>query len=298
MTGNYSLQDLDLVLRVAENGNMSEVARQLNITNAAVSAAIKRLEASLNVSLFERTTRSVRLSPAGQAFLPHVQQALGALDSAEAELRNMQTLIAGEIRMGLPSDFGRNLMLPWLDAFQQQHPAVTIKLYFSDFMQDLYREGLDVVIRYGEMKDSGLVARKLCSNRRTLVAAPDYLAQHPPLTSLDDLLQHNCIVFYRNDRPYTKWGFHQDDKWVEIDVSGDRSADDGDVVKRWGVAGRGIIYKSRLDVLRELQSGELVEVLQGRYIGQAADIFAVFKERRYQPYRLTALLNYLAQVMA
>jgi DNA-binding transcriptional LysR family regulator len=112
-------------MRVAENGNMSEVARQLNITNAAVSAAIKRLEASLNVSLFERTTRSVRLSPAGQAFLPHVQQALGALDSAEAELRNMQTLVAGEIRLGLPSDFGRNLMLPWLDAFQLQHPPLT-----------------------------------------------------------------------------------------------------------------------------------------------------------------------------
>ena len=125
MAGNYSLQDLDLVMRVAENGNMSEVARQLNITNAAVSAAIKRLEASLNVSLFERTTRSVRLSPAGQTFLPHVQQALGALDSAEAELRNMQTLVAGEIRLGLPSDFGRNLMLPWLDAFQLQHPPYT-----------------------------------------------------------------------------------------------------------------------------------------------------------------------------
>lgn len=293
----YSLQDLDLLLRVAESGNMSAVARQLDITNAAVSASIKRLESALNVTLFERTTRSLRLSPAGECFLPHVQLALGALDIAEAELRDLQTLVAGEIRLGLPSDFGRNLLLHWLDEFQQQYPAISVKLYFSDFMQDLYREGLDVVIRYGDLKDSGLIARKLCSNRRVLVASPAYLRDHPPLLSLNDLTQHNCIVFYRNDRPYTKWGFEQDGKTIEVSVSGDRSADDGDVVKRWGIAGRGIIYKSQIDVQQELGTGQLVEVLPGKYTGQTADVFAVYKERKYQPYRMTALLNYLTDVM-
>ena len=297
MARAYSFQDLELLVRVAESSNMSEVARQLNLTNAAVSATIKRLEIALGVSLFERTTRSLRLSAAGESFIPHVQQVLGALDVAENELHNLQTLVAGEIRIGLPSDLGRSLLLSIFDEFQERYPQVKFTLHFSDFLQDLYRENLDLVIRYGEQKDSGLIAKKLCENRRVLVASPQYLARHPPLKALLDLTKHNCILFYRNDRPYSKWQFELGDKPVEIDVSGDRSADDGEVVKRWAVAGRGIAYKSRLDVQHELANGELVELLAGQYVGQISPVYAVYKERKYQPYRITALLAHLEQSM-
>lgn len=148
---------------------MSEVGRQLNMTTAAVSAAIKRLEAGLDVSLFERTTRSLRLSAAGEAFIPHLQQVLGALDVAESELRNLQTLVVGEIRVGLPSYLGRNLLSRILDDFQSLHPQVRFIVHLSDYIQDLYRDELDIVIRYGDLQDSNLIAAKLCDNRRVLV---------------------------------------------------------------------------------------------------------------------------------
>jgi DNA-binding transcriptional LysR family regulator len=106
VTKAYSLQDLELLLQMAERGSMSEVGRQLNMTTAGVSAGIKRLEAALGVTLFERTTRSLHVSAAGEAFIPQLQKVLGALDLAENELHNRRTLVAGEIRVGPLSDLG------------------------------------------------------------------------------------------------------------------------------------------------------------------------------------------------
>lgn len=298
MARPYSLQDLELLLQVAERGNMSEVGRQLNMTTAAVSAAIKRLEAGLDVSLFERTTRSLRLSAAGEAFIPHLHQVLGALDVAESELRNLQTLVAGEIRVGLPSDLGRNRLIGILDDFQSLHPQVKFIVHLSDYIQDLYRDELDIVIRYGDLQDSNLIATKLCDNRRVLIASPDYVANHKPIETLADLAAHNCLMFYRNDRPYSKWQFDQDDEVVTVSVTGDRSANDGELVKRWAMAAKGIAYKSALDVAQELESGELVELLKGQYRGQSTPVYLLYKERKYQAYRITALIAYLKKAIS
>lgn len=297
MAKPYSLQDLELFLRVSESGNMSEVARQLNVTNAAVSAAIKRLELALGVSLLERTTRSINLSAAGQSLIPYLQQALGALEDAESELRNLQTAVAGEISIGLPSDLGRNIALGILDDFQEKYPRVSLRLDFSDLMQDLYRENLDLVIRYGELGDSSLIARKLCDNERVLAAAPSYIEQMPPLESLEDLIHHNCLYFCRNDRPYNHWIFYRDGKRTEIPIQGNRHTNDGEVVRRWGVAGRGIIYKSALDIAEDISAGRLVTLLDKKYRGQPTPIYAVYKQRKYQPYRITALLQHLEQAL-
>lgn len=296
MQRTYSLQDLELLIQVAERGNMSEVARQLDMTTAAVSAAIKRLEVALGVNLFERTTRSLRLSAAGEAFIPHLQQVLGVLDVAESELRNLQTLVAGEIRVGVPSDLGRHRLMQILDDFMGLHPQIKLILHVSDYIQDLYRDELDVVIRYGDPKDSGLIASKLCDNRRMLVASPDYVKNHSPIETLNDLLEHNCLMFYRNDRPYTKWQFEQHAELITLNVRGDRSSNDGELVKRWAIAGKGIAYKSQLDVERELESGALVELLPQRYVGQSTSVYLLYKERKYQAYRLTALITYLKGV--
>lgn len=297
MAKSYSLQDLELLMRVVECRNMSEAGRQLNMTTAAVSAAIKRLEAALGVTLFERTTRSLGLSAAGEAFVPHVQEVLAALDIAEGELRARQQKLEGEIRIGLPSDLGRNLIVPLLDSFQVLHPQIRFVIHLSDYIQDLYREGLDMVIRYGEPQDSGLIAKKLADNHRLLLAAPSYIAARGALTQLSELKRHNCLLFYRNDRPYDHWAFDVGGKQQVVAVTGDRCTNDGELVKRWLLEGRGIAYKSRLDILKELAEGRVVELMPGDYRGQSAPLYAVYKERKYQAYRLTALLGYLQQML-
>ena len=294
----YSLQDLEMFIHVAERGNMSEVGRQLNVTTAAISAAIKRLETALGVSLFERTTRSLRLSAAGEAFISHMQQVSGILDAAERELQSRQELVEGEIRIGLPSDLGRNYLFKVLNEFQELNPNIKLILHVSDLIQDLYRDELDIVIRYGEPKDSGLIAAKLGDNRRVLVASPFYLAKYQPITALGDLLNHNCLLFYLNGRLYNKWQFQTVEGPIALKVAGDRSSNDGEMVKRWAIAGKGIAYKSALDVAEELASGKLVELLPGRYLGQASPVYLLYKERKYQAYRMTALIRHLKQSFA
>lgn len=298
MNRAYSLQDLELLMQVAERGNMSEVGRQLNMTTAAVSAAIKRLEKALGVNLIERTTRSLRLSAAGETLIPYLQQVLGTLDEAENELGNHQALAVGEIRIGVPSDLGRNRILDSLNAFQTLNPGVSIIVQVSDLIQDLYRDELDIVVRYGEPKDSSLIATKLCDNRRVLVASPAYVANHGQIKRIEDLVNHNCLLFYLSGRLYNKWQFETREGSVSIKVAGNRSANDGELVKRWAIAGEGIAYKSALDVAGELSSGALVELMAGQYEGQPSPIYLLYKERRYQVYRMTALIRHFKKSFA
>jgi DNA-binding transcriptional LysR family regulator len=150
-----------------------------------------------------------------------------------------------------------------------------------------------VVIRYGDLRDSALIARMLCENRRILAASPAYISAMPALNCLEDLAQHNCLYFYRNDRPYNQWLFYRDNKLVEVPIKGNRNANDGEVVRRWAVAGHGVIYKSALDLYEDVAQGRLITLLDGRYEGQTTQLYAVYKERKYQPYRLTMLLDYL-----
>ena len=126
------VQDLQLFMQIVHTGNISKAAAQFQLTPAAASAALKRLEQHLQSQLLVRSTRSLRLTPAGERFLSHCQNALTALAQGEQELAMSQAQVGGELRLSAPSDLGRHLLLPWLDEFMQRHPAVRLRLELSD----------------------------------------------------------------------------------------------------------------------------------------------------------------------
>ena len=171
---------LDIFVRTVDSGSLSATARALDLTPAAASAALKRLEAELGVALFVRSTRSLRLTQEGALFLEHCRPALAALQQVQGQLASGR---AGELRgllqLAAPSDLGRNVLLPWLDAFQALHPGIDIRLQLSDRMANVYGEPVDAAFRYGKPQDSSLVALPLVAeHRRVLCAAPSYLAAH------------------------------------------------------------------------------------------------------------------------
>jgi DNA-binding transcriptional LysR family regulator len=186
----YSTTDLQLFIHTADLGNLSKAARQLDLLPATASASLKRLEQQLNARLFVRSTRSMRLTPAGALFLDYSRQALALLQEGQA-LLNADGPVSGHLRLSMPSDVGRNILLPWLDAFQKNYPQVTLSLQFSDRVIDLFRDPVDVAFRYGKLDDSTLVSQPLAASRRVLVAAPSYLAQHGRPQSPQDLQNHN-----------------------------------------------------------------------------------------------------------
>jgi len=265
----HRLDDLAVFLHTAEAGSFSAAARRLNLSPAGASAAVKRLEGALGARLFQRSTRRLRLSEAGERYLPHARAALQALGTGEATLAAdaaEERTLRGPLRLGLPSDLARSHLLDWLEAYLASQPPGTapsgVELRVSDRVADLFAQPIDFAIRYGALEDSGLIALPLLpDNRRVLCAAPSYLARRGAPQSLAELGHHNCLRFFRGDTVHSRWRFERAGAVQVVQVQGDRIADDSDLVRRWALAGLGIAYKSRLDVAADLAAGRLQQLL-------------------------------------
>jgi len=264
------LDDLQIFVQTVEAGSFSDAARQLNIAPKLASSAVLRLEKGLGARLFVRSTRSMQLSDVGERYLPHARAMLAALLQGQRALANDRVELSGPLKLSAPSDFGRNLLAPWLDEFQHQHPALSLHLRISDRAADLLRQPLDAAVRYGALADSSLVALPLIDgNRRTLCAAPSYLARRGRPTGVDELKRHNCLRFVWSEQVHERWRFTLPKGERVVSVSGDRISDDADIVRRWAVAGEGLIYKSKLDLTDDLVAGRLVEVFPSAFCEEA-----------------------------
>lgn len=264
--------DLQLFVRAADLGSLSAAARVMDMSAAVASAALKRIEGQLGTRLLARSTRSLRLTAEGEGFLEYARAALGSLEEGRRLLTSSQDRCEGVLQLSAPSDLGRNVLLPWLDEFQQQHPQLTVRLLLGDRIADLFRQPVDVALRYGEPEDSSLVALPvLPDNRRVLCAAPSYLQRHGEPHQVEQLAQHNCLLFMLGDRVHDRWTLNDGKREISLTVSGNRFSDDADVVRRWAIAGEGVAYKSWLDVAADVRAGHL-KVLMPDLIGERAPL--------------------------
>ena len=256
--------DLQLFVRAADLGSLSAAARVMDMSPAVASAALKRIETQLGARLLARSTRSLRLTAEGEGFLEYARTALSSLDEGRRLLARGQDQVSGVLQLSAPSDLGRNLLLPWLDEFQREHPQLAVRLLLGDRIADLFRQPVDIALRYGEPEDSSLVALPVApNNRRVLCASPGYLARHGEPHQLEQLLQHNCLLYMLGTRVHDHWQFNDGKRELGLTVSGNRFSDDADVVRLWAVAGQGIAYKSWLDVAGDVQAGRLKVLLPG-----------------------------------
>lgn len=290
-----NLQDLELFVLTAELGSLSRAARQLDITPAVASAGLKRLEGELGAVLLLRSTRSLRLTPDGERFLPAARMAINSLHDGVETLSTGRQVIRDHLQLSAPSDLGRRHILPWLDAFMERYPEVSLRLQLSDRPADIFRQPVDLAIRVGPLADSGLVALPLLpQNRRILCAAPAYLARHDRPASPADLTRHNCLRFRVGDEVHEQWQFFRAEETLRVTVSGNRLTDDGDAVHRWALAGLGIAYKSLLDVADDLAAGRLVELCPA-WTGESAPITLVCADRRQLSPTVVLLRDFLRQ---
>lgn len=292
-----SLKDLDIFVRTVDSGSLSATARALDITPAAASAALKRLEAELGVSLFVRSTRSLRLTQEGALFLEHCRPALVSLQQVQGQLAGDHAGgLRGTLQLAAPSDLGRNVLLPWLDAFQAQHPGVDIRLQLSDRVANVYSEPVDAAFRYGKPQDSSLVALPLAAeHRRVLCAAPSYLQAHGAPDTPHALAEHDGLCFMLGEDVHDRWHFWDAaGREVVVRVRSRNVANDGDVVRRWAVLGRGIAYKSYFDVADDLAAGRLVPLCTG-WTTEAVPLFLVAPSRRQFTPLVRALRDFMAE---
>lgn len=290
-----NLQDLEIFVAAADLGSLSAAARRLGHSSAVASAALKRLEGELGRALFARSTRSLRLTPEGERLLAGARPSLEYLRDAETDLAGSGGVLAGRLQVSLPSDLGRNQMLAWLDDFLVDHPGLELRVQITDRVDDLFRQPVDIAIRYGTLPDSSLVALPLvAANRRVLFASAAYLARCGTPRQPQDLALHNCLRFHVGDVVNDRWRFCRDGREVAVLARGDRVADDADAVRRWAVAGRGIGCKSLLDIVPDLAAGRLVLVCPD-WAGERLPLSLLCAGRRQRSPAVSRLQAFLAE---
>ncbi|OYQ40981.1 LysR family transcriptional regulator [Rhodoferax sp. TH121] len=293
-----ALQDLDIFVRTVDTGSLSATARVLDITPAAASAALKRLETELQAPLLVRSTRSLRLTPEGALFLEHARLALSTLGEGMQAMTTGRHEVQGVLRLAASSDMGRNVLLPWLDEFQARHPQLRYRITLSDRMANMFSEPVDAAFRHGKPRDSSLVALPVAPhNRRVLVASPGYLASHGAPATPQDLALHDCLCFMLGEEVNDRWTFRRGGQEISVRVRGGHVCNDGDVVRRWALAGRGIAYKAWVDVAQDVVHGRL-HVLCPEWDTEPTPIYMVLPDRRQLTPGLRLLREFVADACA
>ena len=273
------LEDLQVILKVAEFRSITAAAASLDMRTATASAALKRAEKSLGMDLFVRTTRHLRLSSAGEKYIPLCEQALQMLDQAKQNMKGELDIIDGDMRIALSSDLGRNLVTSWLDEFMESHPKVSLRANISDHNIDFYRDSVDLALRYGSPNSANIYGFKICNVPRLLCATQEYLDKNGTPQHPQDLASHNGLFYQLQDITHDVWDFIENNATFKIKMRGNRVSNDGDLVRRWCVAGKGVAVKSALDMSNDLLSGNVVSILPD-FTPTPTELWLIFPNRQ------------------
>lgn len=252
------LDGIATFVAVAESGSISEAARRLHLSKSVVSDRLADLEQVLGAHLLHRTTRKLSLTEDGAAFLEKAARILREVDEAAAEMAQRRGSLVGPLRISAPVTFGRMHLAPALMPFLREHPGIELTLELDDRRVDVASQGYDGVVRHGALADSRLVAWRLASSRRQLVASPDYLARHGTPTDAGALQRHRGI-FYTN-RGVADWQFQHGDELVAVRAAHALRVNNGDVMRDAAEAGLGIALLPSFITGASIRSGALVVV--------------------------------------
>ena len=282
---------------LARHGSLSAAARELDLTPPAATKRLAQLEEHLGVRLVNRTTRTSSLTPEGETYLHYATRILAELREMEEAVSGTRSVPRGLLKVNASLGFGRTAIAPLVSSFAQRYPQVEVQLDVTDRPVDLVADGIDLAIRFGELPDQRLVARRIMSNRRFLCASPRYLERHGEPDSLADLARHRCIVHRQNEDAHGVWRLVHEGRNMSVKVQGALSSNDGDIALGWALDGHGILVRSEWDLNKYLDSGRLRIVLP-QYVQPAADLYVVYPGGRRQSARARAFIDFLAAQFA
>lgn len=247
----------------AQSQSFTQAAEQLGISKSAVGKSISQLEQRLGTKLFHRTTRKLSLTTAGEAYFEGCLVALNTLNSAEATVLHRQNVPSGNVKIDMPAAFGRAVMMPILLGIEEQFPELKLTLTFNDKIIDPIEEGIDLCIRFGEVKDStDLVAKKLGYQRLVMCASPDYLQRFGTPADLDDLKKHRCIMGYRKGSPLSWLVKDKHGNDVRFNPTPTHQISDGDAMIQACLAGSGLTQFPESLLTQHIKEGKLRIVLE------------------------------------
>ena len=301
MTSAVQPADLGFFSVLASVGSLSAAARELGVTTPAVSKHLALMESRVGVSLINRTTRRMSLTPEGELYLEHARRILGDIDNMEALLGVSKATPKGLLRVNATLGFGRSYVAPLISKFARKYSQVEVQLQLSVNPPLLTDDSFDVCIRFGAPPDTRVIARRLAPNRRLLCAAPSYLAKRGIPKVPNDLTRHNCIGIRQGEEAYGVWrltsGRGKSVTTEAIKTRGTLTTNDGEIAVNWALDGHGILMRAEWDIERYLKSGRLVQVLPQCHTPDA-DLYAVYPQRHQLAARVRTFVDFVAHAFS
>ncbi|MFC4273802.1 LysR family transcriptional regulator [Achromobacter aloeverae] len=293
------IDDLQLAATLLQEESLSAAARALGVTPSALSIRLRKLEATLGLTLATRSARRLNLTAEGERFARDASQLLAQLNSLCESLQRDAGQLTGLLRLAAPFGYGRRHIAPLMAEFARTHPGLQLQL-------DLYetpwpdRHEADAIIHIGAVRDSTWVARTLATNARWLCASPKYLRSHGTPGTPKDLVKHACICIRENNEDVTLWrvrpgtgaGADGGTGQETVRISPAYSTNDGAVARDWAEAGLGLVLRSEWDAAEAIAQGKLVRVLPEWHFGNA-HIMLLVPTRKGRSARLQALVEFL-----
>jgi DNA-binding transcriptional LysR family regulator len=286
------LDSMRIFVRVAELGSFSAVARQMEVARSVVTRQVAALEAQLGVKLIVRSTRSLALTSAGEAYLARCREILDLVDAAEDGLAEEGAIARGHLRISVPLSFGLRHLVPLMLDFERTYPEISLDLDFTDRPVNLIEEAIDLAIRITGNLDPHNVARRIGSSRLMVLASPDYLKRHGEPSHPLDLADHECLMYLPSQGG--GWTFMIDGRPTVFPVRGRLRANNGDGLVEAAARGLGITCQPSFIAASAIEAGRLRVILDD-YPMPELGIYAVFPSNRFIPHRVRLLVDYLIE---
>jgi DNA-binding transcriptional LysR family regulator len=288
------LADMATFARVVDAGSFSAAALQLGLSKSAVSKAVSRLEAHLDLRLLSRTTRRLTPTEAGLTFHAYCRQVVASAEEAEQHLGQLRDVPSGLLRMTCPLTFGVARVAPALPVLLARYPALRVSVVVDDRVVDLVAENFDMALRMGRLPDSSLVARKLADLHSVLVASPAYIAQAGEPRRPADLLRHHCLSF--GDRAEaTTWQFEGPQGLESVQTQGRLMLNTSLGIREAALAGIGIADVASYLVADDLAAGRLVALMPG-YRSAPIPLYAVYPHHRHLAAKVKVAIEFFQEV--
>jgi DNA-binding transcriptional LysR family regulator len=288
------LREMELFARVVETGSFSAAARDLKLGQPAVSKTIAGLEDRLGVRLLVRSTRRLSPTEAGMAFYERALRAIAEANEAEAAAQGAGAGLQGRLRVSAPVTFARLHIVPKLGAFLDAHPKLRLELVMEDRITDLVAENIDAALRLGALTDSALKARKLGQADRLVVASPAYLARRGIPNTPADLLKHDGII-YGQSSGGQEWLFRRGSSETSVHIQTRLTLSAAEGVREAVLAGQGFAISSRWMFAPELESGEVVPVLQ-EWSLPPMDLWVIYPSGRLTSTKARAFVKWFEEI--
>jgi len=286
--------DIRFLLAIRDSGSLLGAARKLGVTPSAVTQRLQGLEKQLEIRLVDRSARRLCLTTEGELLCRRGGELVQQFDALFEDLQQQRQALAGSLKINAPLGFGRRYLSDIVADFQHAHPDIEIALTLSDQPLAETIARFDVVVHIGELRLSNLVGHALAPNARLLCASPSFIRRHGMPASPEALAQLPCIVLNENNEDVSLWHFRRGQQSRSVRVSSKLSCNDGEVIRRWACAGRGIILRSEWDVADDLAAGRLVRLLPG-WKAPDADVIALTHDRAGLPARIRHFTRFLQE---